>query len=268
MARDHGLRFVFFVETLFACEFGHSALNEIVQMILEAGQDVQLHAHPEWVRHSSRPFIATGDRFVFRDFSEDEQSRLIEIALSNLSEAGAKEVRAFRAGSFQANGATLRAVKRSGLGIDSSFKLGAVSDHEAPVVFDRCSVVEGVTEYPLSVFHDWPGHRRHLQIGSCSSRELAHVLRRAHASGWESAVVLSHSVEMMNRDRTGPDPVVLRRFERFCRFLADSSSDLRTSTFDADAESEVSNRPLAPIHSPPWWTLLRQGEQLSRRILP
>ncbi len=266
MAKDHGLRFVFFVETLFACEFGLAALSEIVHMIQEAGQEVQLHAHPEWVRHASRPLIDTGERFIFRDFSDEEQSRLIEVALSNLTDAGAKKVRAFRAGSFQANAGTLRAVRNAGLPMDSSFKLGTTLDRESRIVVDRCSLIDGVVEYPLSVFHDWPGHRRHLQIGSCSSRELAHVLRRAHACGWESVVILSHSVEMMNRDRSKPDSVVLRRFERFCRFLADSSRDLRTSGFEAETGAETSGRAMMPIHSPPWWTLLRQGEQMSRRI--
>jgi hypothetical protein len=174
----------------------------------------------------------------------------------------------FRAGSFQGNAQTLRAVKRAGLEIDSSFKLGAILDPDSATVVDRCIRIDGVVEYPLSVFHDWPGHRRHLQIGSCSSRELSHVLRRAHRYGWESVVILSHSVEMLNRDRTKPDRIVMRRFEKFCQILADSTDGMVTSWFGSEYSSHrVSKEALTPIYSPPWWTVWRRGEQLCQRFL-
>jgi hypothetical protein len=267
VARDYGLRFVFFVEALFACEFGLTPLSEIVHMIREAGQEVQLHAHPEWVRHSTNPLFDTGDRYVFRQFSEEEQLRLIEVARSNLSAAGAGEVNAFRAGSFAADHRTLRAVNRAGLEVDSSLKLGTTLGNGFGLV-DRCCRIDGVKEYPLSVFEDWPGHRRHLQIGSCSSRELAHVIRRARHQGWKSVVVLSHSVEMMNRHRTGPDEIVRRRFERFCQFLADSAAEVKTSWFSSEQGSPFPDAPMASVQSPRWSTVLRQGEQALRRLLP
>src|SRR5436189_226672 len=46
--RRHGLHGVFFVEPLFAARFGVQYLTEIVQLIQDAGQEVQLHLHPEW----------------------------------------------------------------------------------------------------------------------------------------------------------------------------------------------------------------------------
>jgi Polysaccharide deacetylase len=266
MAQDHGLRFTFFVETLFACEFGLSPLTEIVQMVQEAGQEVQLHAHAEWIRHSARPLLSTGERFLFRDFSEDEQYHLVQKALSNLSEAGAKNPRVFRAGSFAGNADTLRAVRRAGLTADSSFKLGSQPVPGPSNVIDRDLVLEGIKEYPLSVFRDWPGHFRHVQIGSCSARELQHVAVRAHLSGWSSLVVLSHSVEMLGADRSRPDRIVLRRFERFCRFLADSKENLVTSWFTPET-SGPHEQPRVPIRSSTWCTLERMSEQILSRIL-
>ena len=44
----HGLKGIFFVEPLFAARFGLKYLKIIVDMIRSAGQEVQLHLHPEW----------------------------------------------------------------------------------------------------------------------------------------------------------------------------------------------------------------------------
>src|SRR5512142_2710647 len=46
--RRNRLRGVFFVEPLFAARFGIAHLRTIVSLIQDAGQDVQLHLHPEW----------------------------------------------------------------------------------------------------------------------------------------------------------------------------------------------------------------------------
>ena len=268
MAQDHGLRFVFFVESLFASECGVSALSEVTHMILEAGQEIQAHAHPEWVRHATRPVIATGDRYLMREFDEDEQFRLIDAALSNLADVGVNAVRAFRAGSFAANSDTLSAVSRAGLDIDSSFIMGSAADVGDAIDVEGCARTKGVSEYPLSAFEDWPGHMRPLQLAACSASEMIQVSRRARDSGWDSLVVLSHSAELLDRSRTRPDRLTIRRFERLCRFLADSSSEYVTSRFDHEpARTTVPRNPPPPIRSSRWRTLLRIGEQGVRRLL-
>ena len=266
IAHDHGLRFVCFVESLFACEFGSGYLNEIVQMIQEGGQEIQLHAHPEWVRHSSKPIVAAGKRYLLNQFDEHEQFRLIEVGLSNLNAAGASEVRAFRAGGFAANEDTFAAVRRAGLDVDSSFRMDSTVIARK-VALDQGALVDGVFEYPLSVFHDWPGHRRHLQIASCSARELIYVLQEARRKSWDYVVVLLHSAELLNGSRRRPDPIAIRRFEQLCRFLADNATDYETAWFrhhDADTKPA---RPLELIQSSPWRTLLRATEQGARRLL-
>src|SRR5262245_45849922 len=47
--KQHGLRATYFVESLFASAVGMQPLREIVSVIHQAGQEVQLHAHPEWL---------------------------------------------------------------------------------------------------------------------------------------------------------------------------------------------------------------------------
>ena len=46
---DHGLKGVFFVEPLFTARFGLDPLQEMVGLIQDAGHEVQLHMHTEWV---------------------------------------------------------------------------------------------------------------------------------------------------------------------------------------------------------------------------
>ena len=46
---DHGLKSVCFVEPLFAGRFGQAPLAEVVGVVQQAGHEVQLHLHTEWV---------------------------------------------------------------------------------------------------------------------------------------------------------------------------------------------------------------------------
>lgn len=262
LANDYGLRFVFFVESLFACEFGIDPLVDIVHTIQEAGQEVQLHAHPEWVAHAPAPIIDARGRFLFNDFSEDEQFHLLEAGLANILEGGVQNVRAFRAGSFAANAETLAAVRRVGIPFDSSFKLSALATG-GPA--DRV-LARDVREYPLTTYGDWPGRRRDLQLAACSYRELEYVLREAHARRWNSVVILSHSAELLNGDRSRPDRIVVRRFERLCRLLAESR-EFQTSWFADEESADVSLSPVEPIKSAAWRTGLRVIEQVKGRLL-
>ncbi|WP_341647565.1 hypothetical protein [Thauera humireducens] len=53
----HGLKGVFFVEPLFAARFGLESLATIVGLIQQAGQEVQLHLHPEWTDEARMPLL-------------------------------------------------------------------------------------------------------------------------------------------------------------------------------------------------------------------
>jgi hypothetical protein len=267
MARDHGLRFTFLVESLFACEFGIGPLADIVGQIDEAGQDTELHAHPEWVRHASTPIFRTGGRYTFAQFTREEQSSLVAAALANLRAAGARNVSAFRAGSFAANADTLAAVARAGLSVDSSFKLGS-SMGFAPIVEHVVRDEEArLIEYPLSIYEDLPGSSRHLQLSACSFDEITFVLESAREKGWAAVVLLSHSAELLDESRTRADRIVVRRLERLCAWLADRRERFVTCGLaDRIAEPPPSCRDWSPIRSTWWRTLRRMGEQTRRTL--
>lgn len=262
LARDHRLDFVFFVESLFSCEGGLGPLTDIVSSIKESNQDIQLHAHPEWVAHMQKPFVAADGRYTFHQFTLDEQIELIRKARENLMMAGAGSPTAFRAGGFAGDESTLRAVSQNRIPIDSSLVQGC----SVFTKLGRLSSFADVFEYPLTVFRDWPGHRRQLQLGACSYNEIVHVLTRAHADRWPFVVLLSHSAELLNSGRSRPNRVVVRRFERLCRFLAEHRNDFATRRFDRSPRVE----PVVPerlVRSGPARTVARMAEQLIGELL-
>src|SRR5690606_29771809 len=88
----HGIQAVFFVEPLFAARFGVRYLKTIVELIQEAGQDVQLLLHPEGTDEIDPPPLPDipRKRQHLCHYSLDEQERLIALGKSLLTEAAGK----------------------------------------------------------------------------------------------------------------------------------------------------------------------------------
>jgi hypothetical protein len=271
----HGLKAVFFVEALFASAVGLGPLREIVGMIRARGHDVQLHLHTEWLSHMSDPLLGDKIGQHLKDFSEDEQALLIARGLENLRACGVERVCAFRAGNYGANFATLRALARHCLPYDTSYNacyLDSACDLRTPALLLQPVWLHGVHEFPISFFRDRPRHYRHAQLCACSSRELEHALTGAWERGWYAFVLVTHSGELLKR-RLHPeelarvDGIVVRRFERLCRFLASHRDRFRTAVFSDLAPETIP--PLAPsrplssgIHRTAW----RLIEQAAQRL--
>jgi hypothetical protein len=179
----HGLKAIFFVEALFACAVGLNRLREIVSMTRDRRHDIQLHIHTEWLSWMSEPILQGKFGQDTRDFGEDEKAILIGRALKNLRDAGASEVCAFRAGNYGINFETLRTLARLGIVYVSSYNypfLGAACGLDTPKPFLQPRRIEGVYEFTITFYRDWPGHVRHLQLFVCSfhDRRGGNVPRR------------------------------------------------------------------------------------------
>jgi hypothetical protein len=130
----------------------------------------------------------------------------------------------------------------------------------------------GVYEFPISFFRDYPGHYRHAQLCACSSGELENSLLQAWKEGWYSFVLVLHSFELVKgRGTSGkpalPDRVVIRRFRRLCRFLADHRDKFRTAVFsELNRDSIPVSIPTRPLRSYPHLTVWRMAEQLMGRV--
>jgi hypothetical protein len=270
-----GLKAAFFVESLFASVVGVRPLRGIVDLIQRRAQEVQLHAHPEWLRYMAAPPVPDRCSEYFKDYSLSEQTALVGEALRNLRAAGAGPLRAFRAGNYGANFDTLRAVARNGLLFETSHnhcyrRLGCAMPTPGPFLQPR--KLFGAYEFPITYFRDWPGHCRHLQLCACSSEELEAMLVQAWRQGWYAVVLVSHCFELLKhrkdpRRRQTPDWIVIRRFERLCRFLAAHDDQFVTRGFNELDETAVPYREeVSPLRSSLRNTGGRLLEQLARRV--
>jgi hypothetical protein len=266
---DNGIQASFFVESLFASRFGTAALADIVGLVDSAGHEVQMHLHPEWAQViPAIKSLYNGHNMA--DYSEDIQLQLLELGLANLAAAGVSQPRAFRAGNYGANFSTLRVLRKLGIEIDTSYNYcylhsdcGLQTDE--PLL--QATMLEGLHQYPVSFFEDWPGHYRHAQLTACSYGELSSMLDQASRRGWTSFVIVSHGFELLNPARNSHDSIVTRRFEKLCRFIARNSDRMRVQTFrDLELGDALTRSDSAPLRSNPARTASRYGVQLLRRV--
>ena len=267
--KEHGLHGVFFVEPLFATRFGIAPLAEIVGLIREYGQEVQEHLHTEWVCESHVPLIeaAKPRRQFLRQFSLEEQTILIGAGKSLLEQAGGGVINAFRAGSFGFNRDSLSAMAAHGIQFDSSYNSTMFGPDSGVMpgqhLYDVIAC-DGVYEYPMTVYNDGSSKLRHVQLGACSHQELEGLMWQALEQGRQSFMMLSHNFELLNAARNRPDPIMVKRFARFCRFMADNKQHFCMRGFHDLTPKALTAQP-AVLTSPRWKTAQRIVQQALRR---
>jgi peptidoglycan/xylan/chitin deacetylase (PgdA/CDA1 family) len=272
----HGLKGVFFIEALCASAVGPEPLREVVKLVQDRGHEVQLHAHTEWLKWMEPSLLPGRTGQNLKDFAAEEQFILLGAALENLRAAGGTEVCAFRAGNYGANFDTLRALARLGIRYDTSHNTCYLNAEcglrtSGPELHPR--EIEGVWEFPIAYFQDWPGHYRHAQLCACSAAELRRTLVQAWQGGWSCYVLVSHGFELLRRRKQAgvtalADRAVIRRFESLCRFLGANRDMFRTAGFlDLDPAEIPPPTSTRPLRSNVARTALRFAEQVSRRVL-
>lgn len=266
---DHGLTGVFFVEPLFSRRFGSQPLAEIVGLLREDAQEIQLHLHTEWVDEAIEPLLAHSHskRQHLHYFSLEEQTTLIAIGRQLIEEAGGREVTAFRAGSFGFNEDTLRALAANGIRFDSSYNacfFGRDSGVLPGTIMVDPVELQGVCEYPMTVFKDGTKSLRHAQLTSCSYTEMEGLLWQALEARRNSFVILSHNFEMLNSAKNRPDTVVVERFRKLCAFLHRNRDSFRVRGFNG-LQPKIAQIQPSPLVSPLWKTGARMLEQAYRR---
>lgn len=271
----HGLKAVYFVEALFASKVGLETLARIVSLIRDRGHEVQLHLHTEWLREISRPDLPAQFRQHIRQFPRDEQARIIAHGIANLRAAGARNVCAFRAGNFGANFDTLRALAHNGIIFDTSHNtcfLDAECQMRTAEPLLQHRMIDGVYEFPVTVFNDYPGHVRPAQLCACSFQELEAALLQAWRAGWYSFVIVWHGFELLRHvrkpGRQTPDRIIIRRFERLCGFLAANRDKFHTAVFsEIDARAIPQAGTAHPLKSRLRYSAWRFVEQIASRLI-
>lgn len=267
---EYQLRAVFLVESLFAWQYGISPLRDIVNAIREGGQEVQLHLHPEWSHKSERPIFQNNFGEYMRDYTEAEQDHLISLGMSYLNECGVDKIHAFRAGGYGANHSTLRMLVKHEIHIDTSYNAPYLP-YPCGLSLDGLLVqpcrVDGLWEFPVGCFEEFPGRIRHMQLSACSLSELTHLLMQAWHDELYAITIVSHGHELLNSARTAVDPIMLHRFNGLCGFLAEHRDKFETSGFSDLQFDEIPKFDRrAPLSSHSWRTAVRYGEQMARRL--
>ena len=267
----HGLKAVFFVDPMPALVWGVAAIEDVVGPILEAGQDVQLHCHTEWLERAGAHRLIAGSRTGqnLYDFAFEEQCAILHYARDTLIAAGAPRPVAFRAGNYGANDDTLRALADLGISYDTSHcpgLPGGAARFSLPEETRDPVRHEGVIEVPVGCIGSLSGGLRHAQITALSLDEMCCAIRHAGAVGQRSFTLVSHSFELFNRRKMAVNPIVRRRFDKLCAWLADEPG-VTTGNYrdNPPALAPVVASPPLPAH--PVRILRRHAEQLLSNAL-
>lgn len=274
MLDRYGLKAVFFVEALSANVVGFDVLRKIVDPIRSAGHEIQLHVHTEWLRYyDSRTLrwleVSTVHNNIGQ-FPYNQQFLILKHALSNLLTLGISSVTAFRAGNYGANIDTLKAIAALGLSYDSSYNVYFADDRGPCKVspgtpLEECRKMGGVIEVPITHFHDRIFGLRHLQLCSISLAEMRSTLSHASDAQRNSAVIISHSFELLNRSRTRANPIHVKRFVGLCEFLAERNDGMSTAGFGDLEPSLLCGENDTLLQSSPILTMHRVSTQLLGR---
>jgi peptidoglycan/xylan/chitin deacetylase (PgdA/CDA1 family) len=261
---EHGLKACFFVDPMPVAAFGIDVAKRMVEPVLAAGQEVQLHLHPNWVRARAGDGGAAHGAFELGDLPRGEQAALLRQATDWLVEAGCERPIAFRAGSYAANDDTLAALAELGFAYDSSHN---GSEHPWPIAISlpvrRIAPVAhgGLIECPVTLIEDAPGKLRHFQICALSSAEMRAALDHAIAHDHAAVTIVGHGFELANRAGTRANGVHRRRFEALCAMLDERRATMPTCWY-RDRPALRLGQDDAPLPPDRWRTGLRRAEQL------
>lgn len=261
--RRHGLKACFFVDPMPALVYGIEPIRRMVQPILDAGQEVQLHLHSFW--HDLARGKKDEARFELTQFDADEQRALIETARDLLVAAGAPPPVAFRSGSYAADAATLEALRRLGFRYDSSHN-GAEHPWPSALPLDPALIdpvsCGGVTEIPVSQIRRGDGGLRPFQICALSSQEIEAALGHAAWNRHSLATIVCHSFELATRDGKRVNRLVRGRFDRLCQFLGENQAEMPTACFaDLDLATPAQTQAARPLPARRLRTARRMAEQ-------
>lgn len=261
----HGLKGIFFLDPLPALVHGTDFLREVVKPIVARGHEVQMHIHTEWLEWAKESPVGGRQGRNIGDFTLADQVVLLSLAKRWLEDAGAPAIRAFRAGNFGANDDTLRALAQIGVAWDSSVN-PAYLGRDCAIAADPAQIaphrLHGVTELPVSGIADRPGGFRPAQVCAMSAAEMRAGLSHAVTERHPAYVVVTHSFEMLSRDRQRPNGTVMARFEALCRAAATLPGV--TAAGFADLNPDPSSGPTHPLtRAAPdgWRTAMRQAQQ-------
>lgn len=234
-----GIKGVFFVDPLPSLVYGEAWLADAIGPIIARGHEVQLHIHTEWLTWAKDSPVEGRHGQNLADFSLEDQQILLGLAIDLLMRAGTPRPTAFRAGNYGADDNSLRALAGLGLIWDSSVNapyLGGAC--RIGVTADQVGAIERhqMIELPVAGLSDRAGQVRPAQICALSAREMRSALCHAADNRHPAFVIVTHSFEMLSRDRRRANHAVIARFEAMCDVIANDPRLVSAGFNDLDAK--------------------------------
>lgn len=243
--REYGISATFFVEALNTAYFGDAPMGGIVERILRAGQDVQLHIHPCWLTFRSQDWVRKltnvppSDRCDGRSLDD-----LVEMILEGskaLERFGASWPIAMRAGGLRADRTTYLAMAAAGLHLASNLGVALFCPNDPDLQHEGGRHWIGdVLEVPVLSYSQLRLGRREwsrlLTIAASSWSETEHLLWQAHERGVPTIVLLTHPFEFIKGDRLDQSSLRINRFNKYrmrrlCAFIADHPAEFSAVSF-------------------------------------
>lgn len=230
----HNFKATFFVDVLEHHLFGKTALSRLCRCISDRCHDVELHSHPNLIPGNPFRFMCHYDLATQKD--------IIREGKELIGEWTGKSPVAFRAGSYGANLATIRALAETGFKLDSSYftfhrncELSReLNNRYKNMVFD----IEGVTEIPVTVYklldtflyEDYSK----IDINACAREEICYIIGQL-AGKVEVLILFLHSFSFLQWNgkmkRFIPDGYCLEKFDYILKAIA-QRSDVRVVTME------------------------------------
>jgi len=275
---EYGLAATFFVEPFTDEQGWPGEMEPVCTYLLDHGQDVQLHIHPNHKHYGLiRQGVECGRTDQMADLEPGRQRELIEEGAERLARWTGRRPVAFRAGNMGASEATLGAVAAAGLRIDSSYTFvyaGGQCRFPPGDPYNGTRWYGDVLELALSGFRQprMPGLHRAKPVdlvGICLG-ECRDAIERIAEAGAEAVAIL-HSFSLFkvrNVQYHGgrPNRVVTRRLRGLCRWLAsaEDAHPVRTVAELAEAVERGDFEASAvapPALGRPWRALRRKAVQ-------
>ncbi|MGL5839865.1 MAG: polysaccharide deacetylase family protein [Sphingorhabdus sp.] len=260
----HGLKAVFFIDPIPALVLGEDIVQTAIRYVLDRGHEVQLHVHTEWLTWAETSPVDGRQGRNIGDFSVDDQVRLLRYGCDLFERAGAPRPLAFRAGNFGADARTLTALGIAGLRFDTSVNANYLG-RECRVPADPGRNLpykhDAIVELPISGLYDWPGHFRPAQVCALSSGEMIDALKHAASTAAPAFTIVTHSFEMLSRDRQRVNRTMTARFEAMAAAIA-RHPNLATAGYcelGADAFPEQDEPRLGPNLLRTGWRYVEQA---------
>ncbi len=233
----------FFVET-FMAEQGYPGHGEsICRYLVDRGQDVQLHIHPNHhhfgLKEEGKPHPFTDS---LAELPPEDRLYLLSEGANRIKQWTGKAPVAFRAGNMAADEETLEQIAQAGIHIDSSYTFpfaGGQCPFPADDPYNGSRRYGDVLELALSGFTvpKIPGMRssKPLDLVGISFEECRDAVRRICGSGADAVLIL-HSfslfkVRNVQYDGGRPNRIVERRFRRMCEWLSGNRDGFPSRTF-------------------------------------